>query len=1012
MAMAEANKKMESLSKLQDFALLLDQCQRKGQIDRLSFWKIVEMLRGLIVNQAASLERAHSEATGKGRRISMNMGNIGQEVSGSYGFSSSRSVTKPRHASRPAASEVRKPVATAVVLPTRVKAVSTKERVVTIDATAHYRPDASKDKPKAIIVPIVEEALDFVWNLDTEGIFKYPITKKSAPEIYESYVKLVPVPMDFSSMRQHAQKGDYRHLGSFEEDLMRIFKNCRKFNGVDSWFVQYAGRINKQWKVRKEWLQDKIEGKEAPPPPKEESVGGKRKAPGPTSTSSGSSSSTSKLSKPSLAEQEEDAGEEQFDASVVTFPYQEAYDGIKAEGMSPKEKNRSLMRYIWRYFRDLDREGFFATAVRDDIAPGYSATIKSPMDLSLIEVKINKKYKTVLVDFDKDVKLMVDNCFLYNKFNTKSAVYYAASVLDRSWSALKTDLVAMLDGTWAPKAKVKAVKKVEMKKEVKTNTETEITDSPSAKRIKTESGSVSAAPEVLQVLEEGEDFVPPPPVEWVQCSLCDKWRTLPAEVDVDTLPEEWFCSMNTYNDQCNTCDSEQEPFNDNPFLELEAPPPAPTPVKAVSKPVVKKEKVVKAVSMKEKAPSPVTSSAPAPTPANINDSAVSSMTDKERRLLERESKLAEQQIADEKKGSNNNSHATTNGNTNGKGSAKMLKVEEKEEVVKEVAPKAKPKEVKQVKDGKPADVVVLARTKAAAVKAATPWSNRAKELLDSSRGAIQSMQTSAFNFSGLSETMFDRMGSSTTTAGGGGVRIGGEMLFELPPVLADSRLAWALCMLRHPPVQNLIRRCLSTRLTELLAPKKATRPGSGVPGQNQTKNSCVLPVDDQMARMALHLAQLPVSGYYPSNSSTGVGVGVVDSKSTECLKYSCIPQISSELLRVHVPLLLAKVAAVKYDDVADDVKVKEEQKAPTPGRLLNAQGVNSLVESVYKPAAPKAKPSGERDGNHMEVDQEDNNALGQGQGHSDSLTFEEQLLKHEGCMTKELLVALAKGMCI
>ena len=75
--------------------------------------------------------------------------------------------------------------------------------------------------------PIIQEALDFIWNLDTESVFKHPLSKKSAPAIYDSYVKVIPVPMDLSTMRQHATKGDYRHLGSFEEDLMRIFKNCR-----------------------------------------------------------------------------------------------------------------------------------------------------------------------------------------------------------------------------------------------------------------------------------------------------------------------------------------------------------------------------------------------------------------------------------------------------------------------------------------------------------------------------------------------------------------------------------------------------------------------------------------------------------------------------------------------------------------------------------------------------------------------------------------------------------------
>ena len=47
---------------------------------------------------------------------------------------------------------------------------------------------------------------------------------------------------------------------------------------------------------------------------------------------------------------------------------------------------------------------------------------------------------------------------------------------------------------------------------------------------------------------------------WVQCDRCHKWRHLPATVNLGSLPEHWFCEMNTYDAKRNNCEaSEQTP---------------------------------------------------------------------------------------------------------------------------------------------------------------------------------------------------------------------------------------------------------------------------------------------------------------------------------------------------------------------------------------------------------------------------------------------------------------------
>ena len=80
----------------------------------------------------------------------------------------------------------------------------------------------------------------------------------------------------------------------------------------------------------------------------------------------------------------------------------------------------------WSFLSSLDKDGIFAAPVRllyymlrlnlvqvtDAIAPGYSARIKSPMDLSTIKSKL-AGYKN-LTAMDADVRLMFRNCKDFN----------------------------------------------------------------------------------------------------------------------------------------------------------------------------------------------------------------------------------------------------------------------------------------------------------------------------------------------------------------------------------------------------------------------------------------------------------------------------------------------------------------------------------------------------------------------------------------------------------------------
>jgi hypothetical protein len=45
---------------------------------------------------------------------------------------------------------------------------------------------------------------------------------------------------------------------------------------------------------------------------------------------------------------------------------------------------------------------------------------------------------------------------------------------------------------------------------------------------------------------------------WVQCDRCHKWRHLPGTVNLDNLPEHWFCELNMYDPKRNNCEAEEQ----------------------------------------------------------------------------------------------------------------------------------------------------------------------------------------------------------------------------------------------------------------------------------------------------------------------------------------------------------------------------------------------------------------------------------------------------------------------
>ena len=55
------------------------------------------------------------------------------------------------------------------------------------------------------------------------------------------------------------------------------------------------------------------------------------------------------------------------------------------------------------------------------------------------------------------------------------------------------------------------------------------------------------------------------PENWIQCEhdTCMKWRKIPVEIDVTTLPEPWYCTMNKWDPLKCACNAAEDTYDDD-----------------------------------------------------------------------------------------------------------------------------------------------------------------------------------------------------------------------------------------------------------------------------------------------------------------------------------------------------------------------------------------------------------------------------------------------------------------
>lgn len=91
---------------------------------------------------------------------------------------------------------------------------------------------------------------------------------------------------------------------------------------------------------------------------------------------------------------------------------------------------RRLARFVLRELRLADKHGVFLQPVDENVAPGYSAVVTNPVDISTMRRRLVEGADLVrqaacylLEDLERDFETMIANCLAYNDANSKLAKY-------------------------------------------------------------------------------------------------------------------------------------------------------------------------------------------------------------------------------------------------------------------------------------------------------------------------------------------------------------------------------------------------------------------------------------------------------------------------------------------------------------------------------------------------------------------------------------------------------------
>ncbi|KAI8065509.1 Bromodomain-containing protein [Gongronella butleri] len=223
--------------------------------------------------------------------------------------------------------------------------------------------------------------------------FVLQVDASKAPDYYT----IIDQPMDLLTVEQKLNDTAYVHVDHFVADVRLIFANCYRYNGMDSTLSLLAQNVESAF--------DK--GMRQMPACKDMS---------PSLTNSPGSMVDGKARKHSSP-------------YIMQLPKRESHPppskDYPATITKQPQYTTATMKYCIQTLRELKKQRYnsinfpFLEPV-DPIKlgiPDYPTIVKHPMDLATIENKLNNSVYTNPGEFAQDIRLMFNNCYLYNAPN-------------------------------------------------------------------------------------------------------------------------------------------------------------------------------------------------------------------------------------------------------------------------------------------------------------------------------------------------------------------------------------------------------------------------------------------------------------------------------------------------------------------------------------------------------------------------------------------------------------------
>jgi hypothetical protein len=76
------------------------------------------------------------------------------------------------------------------------------------------------------------------YDEEKGGVFSTPVSRDELPEYYE----VIEHPMDYGTMKEKLERGEYRSAQAMQKDFILVMQNCLKFNEKGSEIVNEARR--------------------------------------------------------------------------------------------------------------------------------------------------------------------------------------------------------------------------------------------------------------------------------------------------------------------------------------------------------------------------------------------------------------------------------------------------------------------------------------------------------------------------------------------------------------------------------------------------------------------------------------------------------------------------------------------------------------------------------------------------------------------------------------------------